>query len=71
LCTTYLESFGNLELEKAGEMRNEKVLHRVNEDTKYKEEGNILQTLKRRKANWIGHMLRWNCLLKYVIEGTV
>jgi hypothetical protein len=43
--------------------RNEEVLHRV------KEERNILHTVKRRKANWIGHILRRNCLLKHVIEG--
>ena len=29
----------------------------------------ILQTIKRRKVNWIGHILRRNCLLKHVIEG--
>jgi hypothetical protein len=34
-----------------------------------KEERNIVHTIKRRKANWIGHILRRNCLLKYVIEG--
>jgi hypothetical protein len=34
-----------------------------------KAETNILHTIKRRKANWIGHILRWNCLLKHVIEG--
>jgi hypothetical protein len=44
-------------------VRNEEVLHRV------KEEGNILRTIKRRKANWIGHILRRNCLLKHIIEG--
>jgi hypothetical protein len=44
-------------------LRNEEVLHRV------KEERNILHTLKRGKANWIGHMLHSNCLLKHVIEG--
>jgi hypothetical protein len=44
-------------------VRNEEVLHRV------KEERNILYTIKRRKANWIGHILRRNCLLKHVIEG--
>jgi hypothetical protein len=47
-------------------VRNEEVLHRVKEDR------NILHTLhtiKRRKANWIGHILRRNCLLKHVIEG--
>jgi hypothetical protein len=41
---------------------NEKVLHRV------KEERNILHTIQRRKANWIGHIWRRNCLLKHVIE---
>jgi hypothetical protein len=30
---------------------------------------NIVHTVKRRKANWIGHILRRNCLLKQVIEG--
>jgi hypothetical protein len=44
-------------------VKNEEVLHRV------KEERNILHTIKRRKANWIGHILRRNCLLKHVIEG--
>jgi hypothetical protein len=39
------------------------VLYRV------KEERNIVHTIKRRKANWIGHILRRNCLLKHVIEG--
>jgi hypothetical protein len=29
----------------------------------------ILNTIKRRKANWIGHILHRNCLLKHVIEG--
>ena len=32
------------------------------------EERNILQTRNRRKVNWIGYMLRRNCLLKHVIE---
>jgi hypothetical protein len=43
-------------------VRNE-VSHRV------KEERNIVHTIKRRKANWIGHILRRNCLLKHVTEG--
>jgi hypothetical protein len=38
-------------------VRNEEVLHRV------KGERNILHTIKRRKDNWIGHILRRNCLL--------
>jgi hypothetical protein len=44
-------------------VRNEEVLNRV------KEERNIVHTIKRRKANWIGHVLRRNFLLKHVIEG--
>jgi hypothetical protein len=44
-------------------VRNEEILHRV------KEERNILHTIKRRKANWTGHILRGNCLVKHVIEG--
>jgi hypothetical protein len=43
-------------------VRNE-VLHRV------KEERSILRTTNRRKANWIGHILCRNCLLKHIIEG--
>ena len=30
---------------------------------------NIIHTMKRRKDDWIGHVLRRNCLLKHVIEG--
>jgi hypothetical protein len=44
-------------------LSNEEVLHRV------KEERNIVRTIKRRNANWIGHILSRNCLLKHVIEG--
>jgi hypothetical protein len=47
----------------ADRVRNEEVLHIV------KEERNIVHTIKRRKANWIGHILHRNCLLKHVIEG--
>jgi hypothetical protein len=36
-----------------------------------KKDRNILQTIKRRKANWIGHFSRTNCLLKGVIEGKI
>jgi hypothetical protein len=44
-------------------VRNEDALHRV------KEERNILHAIQRRKANWIGQILRRNCLLKHVSEG--
>ena len=43
-------------------MRNEEVLLRVNEQR------NILREIRKRKANWIGHILCRNCLLKQVIE---
>jgi hypothetical protein len=46
-------------------VRNEEVLHRD------KDEKNIRQTMKRRKANGIGHILRRNCLLKHVFEGKI
>ena len=35
------------------------------------EQRNILHEISRRKANWIGHVLRRNCLLKQVIEGKI
>ena len=46
-------------------MRNEEVLLRVNELR------NILREIRKRKANWIGHILRRNCLLKQVIERKI
>ena len=36
-----------------------------------KEEGNILRTIKGRKVNRIGDILRRNCLLKHFIERKV
>ena len=44
-------------------MKNEELLHRI------KEERNVKHTLNRRSVNWIGHILRGNCLAKHVIEG--
>ena len=44
-------------------VRNEEVLLRV------KEQKNILHEISKRKANWIGHILRRNCL--QVIEGKI
>ena len=31
----------------------------------------ILHEISKRKANWIGHILRRNCLLRRVIEGKI
>jgi hypothetical protein len=36
-----------------------------------KEDRNVMRTIKRRKANWIGHILRRNGLLKHVVEGKI
>ena len=46
-------------------VRNEEVLLRVNEQR------NILHEIRKRKANWIGHILHRSCLLKQVIEGKI
>ena len=35
------------------------------------EERNIVQTVKRRKADWIGYIWRRNCLLKYFSGGKI
>jgi hypothetical protein len=46
-------------------VRNEDVLLRV------KELRNILHEICKRKANWIGHILRRNCLLQRVVNGKI
>ena len=64
-------NFLNVALEKDGKIswthhvRNEDVLLRV------KEQRNILREIRKRKANWIGHILRRNFLLQRVIEGKI
>ena len=35
------------------------------------EQRNILHAIRKRKANWIGHILRRNCLLKQGIVGKI
>ena len=40
-------------------------------EIRVKEERNILHRIKKRKAKWIGHILRRNCLLKHVIEAKI
>jgi len=46
-------------------VKKEVVLLRVNEQR------TILNETRKRKANWIGHILHRNCLLKQVIEGKI
>ena len=45
-------------------VRNAEVLQRI-------KARNILGTVNRWKANWIGHLLRRSCLLQGVIEGKI
>jgi hypothetical protein len=45
--------------------RNDKVLLRVKEQKK------ILHDIRKRKANWIGHISRRNCILQRVTEGKI
>ena len=59
------EKDGKYQLDRERNVRNEEVLLRVNE------QGNILHEISKGKANWIGHILRRNCLLKQVIEGKI
>jgi hypothetical protein len=58
-----LEKMENFRL--TDHVRNEGVLIRVNEQR------NILHEIRKRKANWIGHILRRNCLLKQAVEGRI
>jgi len=46
-------------------VRNKEVLLRV------KEQRNILHEIIKRKANWISHILRRNCLVQRVIAGKI
>jgi hypothetical protein len=46
-------------------VRSKEVLRR------FKEQMNILHEISKRKANWIGHILLRNCLLRHFIEGKI
>ena len=54
---------GTEKISRKDRVRNE-VIQRV------KVEKNIPLTVKRRETNWIGHMVRRDCLLKNIIEGS-
>jgi hypothetical protein len=45
--------------------------HVRNEDVRVKKQRNVLHEIREWKANWIGHILRRNCLLQRVIEGKI
>ena len=59
------EKDGKYQLDRERNVRNEEVLLRVNEQR------NILHEISKGKTNWIGHILRRNCLLQRVIEGKI
>jgi hypothetical protein len=66
----YLENFEvwswrRMEIRWTDRMRKEEVSLRV------REEKNILRTVKRKNAKWIGRILHRNGLLKHVIEGNI
>jgi hypothetical protein len=65
----HLESFKmcwkRTEISWTDHVRNTDVLHRV------KEERNTLHTIKIGKVNWIGHIMRRNCLLKQDTDGQI
>ena len=46
-------------------VKNEEALQRV------QRERNIAQTVKSRKAVWMGHILRRNCLMQHFIKGNI
>jgi len=46
-------------------VREEEVLFRVNEHR------NILHEISKPSRNWIGHILRRNCLLQQVLKGKI
>jgi hypothetical protein len=46
-------------------LSSEEALQRV------KRERNIVRTIKRKKANWIGHILRRDCLQNHVTDGKI
>jgi hypothetical protein len=54
-----------MEIRWTDHVKNEEVLFRVNEQR------NTLYEISKRKGNWIGHILRINCLLQLVIEGKI
>jgi hypothetical protein len=62
--------FWNVVLEKDREDELDRSCEKWNTE-RVRKERNILHTVKRKKVNWIGHILRRNCLLKHVIERKI
>ena len=62
--------FWNVVLEKDGKDQLDRACEKWR-SISVKEQRNILHEISKRKANWIGRILRRNCLLQRVIEGKI
>jgi hypothetical protein len=65
-----LGKFWNVVLEKDGEDQLDRSCEKWR-SARVNEQGIILHLISKRKANWIGHILRRNCLLKHINEGKI
>jgi hypothetical protein len=63
--------FWTLVLEKDGEDQLDRSCEIWRSVTRVKEQRNIVHEISKRKGNCIGHILRINCLLWQVVEGTI
>jgi hypothetical protein len=50
---------------------NKCYISRLYPERRVNDQRNILHEISERKANWIGHILRKNCLLRQVIERNI
>ena len=62
--------FWNVVLEKDGKDQLDRSCEKWRR-VRVNEQRNILHEIRKRKANWIGHTFRRNCLLKQIIEGKI
>ena len=62
--------FWNVVLEKDGEDQLDRSCEKW-KSIRVEEQRNILHEISKRKANWMGHILRRNCLLQRVTEGKI
>ena len=58
-------------LEKDGEDQLDQLCEELRSEQRVKEERNNLQTIKKRHAEWIGHILHTNYLSQQVIERKI
>jgi len=63
--------FWNVVLEEDGKDQLDWSCEKWRSIFRVKEQRNILHEIRKRKANWIGHILRRNCLLQRVTEGKI